>query len=348
MGNGGKACPNVVSPKACNTHPCPIDCVWEWAPWTPCTVTCGGGSQLRDLVIKQLAAHGGKDCPAKVYRVCNALVCPTETPTSAPTKAPTPTPASTPVIAIAKGDIITIDASKDGTYVDAGAVCSDEYDGILPVHAHGHVQVGTVGTYKIHYNCKNKRGYKADTAVRTVYVSDRHCPVCHLNGASVFTLEAGFAYADAGAYFEDAVDGKITKSIEVTNPLASAKDSHPGTYTVVYRVQDSAGNWNDGQCIGSNICQRKVVVQDTLKPVIALSYGKETIHVSKATDHPIHAPQLANPAVANFLAFMAEGPSSSMWGAWAIGSAACVGVALVAYGSVRRQAVASTDLGELV
>jgi hypothetical protein len=201
-----------------------------------------------------------------------------------------------------------------------------------------------VGTYKLTYNCVNKRSFKAEPAVRTIYVSDNYCPICHIVGDSVFTLEAGFAYTDQGAYFEDAIDGKITTGIQVSNPLADAARSHPGIYHVVYRAKDSVGNWNDGKCIGSHQCRRKVVVQDTLKPVIALSYGKETIHVSSASDSPVHDSNLRNPAVSHFL--MAEQKADSSWEAWIIGSAV-VGAVLVAYTAKGRQQSA-TEVADLV
>jgi Domain of unknown function (DUF5011) len=47
------------------------------------------------------------------------------------------------------------------------------------------------------------------------------------------------AYADAGATASDLVDGDLTSSIQVTNPV----DVHStGAYSVAYDVEDDAGN----------------------------------------------------------------------------------------------------------
>jgi hypothetical protein len=52
----------------------------------------------------------------------------------------------------------------------------------------------------------------------------------------------GGAYNDAGATASDDVDGDLTSSIVVTNPV---DPNTVGTYTVRYNVSDSAGNAAD-------------------------------------------------------------------------------------------------------
>lgn len=53
------------------------------------------------------------------------------------------------------------------------------------------------------------------------------------------TIECGGAYADAGATASDNKDGDITARIQVENNVDTPK---AGTYQVIYRVSDAAGN----------------------------------------------------------------------------------------------------------
>ena len=66
----GTACPPLSERRACleggiNLSPCPVDCkVTSWAPWTPCSVSCGaGGAQRRQRSVVTSPAHGGGRCP---------------------------------------------------------------------------------------------------------------------------------------------------------------------------------------------------------------------------------------------------------------------------------------------
>ena len=51
---------------------CPVDCKAEWLEWSPCSVTCGFGTQGRGYTITQAAQCGGRnDCkPQTQYRQC--------------------------------------------------------------------------------------------------------------------------------------------------------------------------------------------------------------------------------------------------------------------------------------
>ena len=64
-------------------------------------------------------------------------------------------------------------------------------------------------------------------------------PTITLNGAANVTIELNSNYTDQGAKAYDNIDGDITGSITVYNPVDSNKI---GTYTVVYSVTDSDGN----------------------------------------------------------------------------------------------------------
>ncbi|HEY4695667.1 MAG TPA: SpaA isopeptide-forming pilin-related protein [Candidatus Hydromicrobium sp.] len=64
-------------------------------------------------------------------------------------------------------------------------------------------------------------------------------PVITLNENNLVTVVVGSEYTDAGATASDDVDGDITGSIAVNNPVDI---STLGTYSVTYNVSDNAGN----------------------------------------------------------------------------------------------------------
>ena len=91
--NGGRACPAMSESHDCNQHaPCAVHCVFVRKTWSPCTRSCGTGTQLRHVYVNMAAAHGGKPCPATVQRTCNMHACPTPAPTPVPTPRPTTPP----------------------------------------------------------------------------------------------------------------------------------------------------------------------------------------------------------------------------------------------------------------
>ena len=55
-----------------------VDCESKWDDWSPCTATCGGGTQWRAKVITQNATHGGRECeePFNETQNCNMQSCP--------------------------------------------------------------------------------------------------------------------------------------------------------------------------------------------------------------------------------------------------------------------------------
>jgi len=92
---GGKHCPETKQDRACNTHPCPIDCHYEavegtaegnvgWRNWSPCTRSCGRGVTTRTRNIDpswtQATSYGGKPCVGllKQTRWCNTQCCPVD------------------------------------------------------------------------------------------------------------------------------------------------------------------------------------------------------------------------------------------------------------------------------
>jgi hypothetical protein len=75
---------------------------------------------------------------------------------------------------------------------------------------------------------------------RTVNITpDVTIPVISLLGDATISLELGSTYTDAGVTAVDNIDGDITSSIVMVNPVDG---NSVGTYTVTYNVNDAAGN----------------------------------------------------------------------------------------------------------
>ncbi|XP_013412332.1 signal peptide, CUB and EGF-like domain-containing protein 3 [Lingula anatina] len=84
--HGGNDCSTSIlshtHTEQCNVQPCRIDGAWaDWAGWTLCTRTCGGGTMMRTRTCTNpKPQHGGKDCirgNATQITQCNVIDCPT-------------------------------------------------------------------------------------------------------------------------------------------------------------------------------------------------------------------------------------------------------------------------------
>jgi hypothetical protein len=117
-----------------------------------------------------------------------------------------------PIIQILGSDQMTLEATHQGNYIDDGATCSDQVDGVISqnVEVSGDVvNLSKVGTYTITYNCKDSANNAAPAAQRTVVVAQTSCPKCTVHGTDV-VHEASFPYSDAGAACSDVIDGDVT------------------------------------------------------------------------------------------------------------------------------------------
>merc|ERR1719163_1115504 len=94
-----------------------------------------------------------------------------------------------PVIQILGDDNMVLEATHTGNYVDDGAVCYDQVDGVISqnVEVSGDVvNLSKVGTYQIVYHCKDSAGNSAFTETRTVVVKQTACPTCSVTGCGAF------------------------------------------------------------------------------------------------------------------------------------------------------------------
>jgi hypothetical protein len=266
-----------------------------------------------------------------------------------------------PVIRILGQDLMTLEATHDGNYVDDGATCSDQVDGMISenVEVSGDVvNLSTRGMYTISYNCKDSAGNAADTAIRIVYVVQTSCPTCVINGATELSREASFPYVDAGATCTDLLDATVP-----TGPTFNDVNVETtGTYKITYRVANVLGLYNDESTCryGKMTYTRTVHVIDTLNPVITLKYNNAVVKTGLANDMALqsHAssPDLStqiNPADSStesdnahgpvntqFMAETAQAASVNGWVVGAVGSAV-TGLALLGY-SMRKTSVATS------
>jgi len=78
--NGGHLCEDSAQEETvCNVHPCPVDCIWkEWAAWTSCSGSCGGGERFRQRSVSLASKLGGLQCDGneKEKELCNTQNCP--------------------------------------------------------------------------------------------------------------------------------------------------------------------------------------------------------------------------------------------------------------------------------
>ena len=140
-----------------------------------------------------------------------------------------------PVISLIGDANVTHLAST--TYIDQGANWTDIVDGNGTADANGSVDSNTPGIYQIIYTKTDANGNAAEPVVRTVNVVDSDAPVITLLGDSNITHEAGGIYVDAGAAWNDSVDGNGTADANGT-----VDHMVPGTYLITYTYTDSSGN----------------------------------------------------------------------------------------------------------
>ena len=102
-------------------------------------------------------------------------------------------------------------------------------------------------TFKTYLKCKNiyiTKGYGSKetgslNTSKTQSEKDTTKPVITLLGSSKVTIKLNSEYKDKGATAYDNIDKNITKKIKVTGNVDTSKE---GTYKVVYKVSDKAGN----------------------------------------------------------------------------------------------------------
>ena len=131
-----------------------------------------------------------------------------------------------PVITLKGEAEISLEAGED--FVDPGTTVTDNVDDDLVAVATGAVDNKKPGTYTITYTATDSAGNEAIAytstgtpipVTRSVIVVDTTAPVITLLGDAEVGVGAGAAYTDPGATAADIVDGDLTDSISVDNPV---------------------------------------------------------------------------------------------------------------------------------
>lgn len=76
--HGGEPCGRYTQQQQCESTRCPVDCVMDpWSEFTPCSATCGFGTQTKTRGIARQAQAGGKQCAhQQVTKRCHVRHCP--------------------------------------------------------------------------------------------------------------------------------------------------------------------------------------------------------------------------------------------------------------------------------
>ena len=128
------------------------------------------------------------------------------------------------------------------TYVEAGAIATDDVDGNLNSSImidDSEVDMNAPGTYEVVYTVADAAGNMA-MVKRTVNVTDQDGPVITLIGPDPIVVPANNPYTDPGATATDFVDGDVSGDIVIDATTVDVTTL--GTYTVTFNVTDAAGN----------------------------------------------------------------------------------------------------------
>ena len=171
-------------------------------------------------------------------------------------------------------DSSTQQVIQNTPYVDAGATCLDDTDGVIPVIVTGDdIDTSILGSYQVTFDCTDSAGNAATQVTRTVNVVDGSVPVITLIGDSIIQVPQDSSYTDAGAICEDNNDADVT----LTPSSSNVNTAIPGSYQVTFDCTDSAGN-------AATQVTRTVNVVDGSVPVITL-IGDSIIQVPQDSSY---------------------------------------------------------------
>ena len=153
------------------------------------------------------------------------------------------------------------------------AVVNDPEQPALTASPSGIPNIFPLGTHMITWSATDYHGHMGSDT-QDVTIVDTTPPTINLLGNAVITLNIGDSYIDAGAFATDQVDGNLTGSIVIINPVNTAL---AGSYTVTYDVQDNSGN-NAAQAT------RLVKVQATIGGTISGLVNTNTVTISDGNE----------------------------------------------------------------
>ncbi len=134
-----------------------------------------------------------------------------------------------------------INLTMGGTYLESGAIATDNVDGDISgsIVISGAVNMDAVGSYTVRYNVSDAAENDAVEVTRTVNIMDGAVPEITLTGSNSMNLTMADTYLEPGATATDDVDGDISGSIVITGTVNM---DAAGSYIVRYNVSNTAGN----------------------------------------------------------------------------------------------------------
>ena len=118
-------------------------------------------------------------------------------------------------------------------YEEEGFTATDNYDGDITANVVSEEKDG-----KVIYRVSDSSGNET-VVERIIVYKDAIAPVLTLKGSKNLSIYKGSGYSEAGYHAVDECDGDITANVVVEGKV---NNQVPGTYTIVYKVADSAGN----------------------------------------------------------------------------------------------------------
>lgn len=164
----------------------------------------------------------------------------------------------------------TVKLSVFSQYIEPGYNAIDNPFGtdLTPVVVTtGTVDTAKVGTYELTYTVADASGNTVQLK-RIIIVSDTTKPVITLNGNATIEHSGKTPYVDAGASVADNYDPFVPYTV-----TGSVNVNVLGTYTLVYKAVDAAGNVADSVV-------RTINVVDRIAPQIAL-VGSDIVHLAR-------------------------------------------------------------------
>ncbi|BCE00047.1 BspA family leucine-rich repeat surface protein [Marinicellulosiphila megalodicopiae] len=168
-----------------------------------------------------------------------------------------------PILILNGQNNITLEFGE--SYIETGALVSDNYDENIEFTITGSVIDNQLGEYALVYQAVDASGNQAKELTRTVTVVDTLAPIITLKGESGVVLEAGTTYIEEGVTVFDTFD---QQSLSVS--YNEVDSNILGMQTVTYHATDSSGN------IGQ--ATRHITIEDTTTPSVTL-FGKQTQNI---------------------------------------------------------------------
>jgi len=164
--------------------------------------------------------------------------------------------ATVPVITL--NGLSEINLNVGDNYEDAGATAQDNFDGVLTdnIIIDNPVNTNVVGTYLVTYNVSDMAGNSADTAIRTVVVTDEPMGPIILNEG----------------YFETGLDGWTDGGSDCAR-VSNSSYAFEGNYSV--RIRDNSGVASSLTLSGIDLTQYTMVEIDFYFYVRSMENGED-------------------------------------------------------------------------